>query len=247
MSFPVRFVVITYNLWAEARWPERENALRAFLRKLAPDILCVQELRPSTRTVLDEELPGHKRVDDPFAGWIQEGNIYWSTKMFECLEYGAEDIGILEPLRRLFWVRLRLKGDERTLFVSTAHYTYQGNKREADEGFSPRLTQARRTLEVLNALVKPEEPLLFMGDLNDAVNAIRILRQGGLADSFTARGTLPRPTHPAIPTASGTPHVLDWQFHRGPIQPMVSEVVDFYAGDLAPSDHKPLSVAYSLF
>ena len=45
MSFPIRFVVCTYNIWAGNRWPERENALTRFLELHIPDILCVQEER----------------------------------------------------------------------------------------------------------------------------------------------------------------------------------------------------------
>ncbi|MGI6610737.1 MAG: endonuclease/exonuclease/phosphatase family protein [Limnochordia bacterium] len=246
MGLPVRFVAVTYNLWATNRWPEREPALRSFLRSHAPDILCVQELRDVTRAVLDEELPTHARIDDSFEGWTKEGNIYWLSTMFEMLEYGAENIGQLSPLRRLFWARLQLKGTERTLFVSTVHFTWQGNPREKEEGFSPRLDEARRSLQAIQRLASSEEPVLFMGDLNDQVNAIRILRAQGLADCFTGRGAFPVPTIPARPTAGGTPQTIDWQFYRGPIRPMTSEVLDYYEGDFAPSDHKPLIATHAL-
>lgn len=244
MSVPLRFVATTYNLWASNRWPEREQPLRAFVRAMRPDILCLQELRAETRALLDEELPAHRRVDDPFEGWLREGNIYWSTALFEWVEHGAEPIGMLEAARRLFWARLRVKGGDRTLLVSTAHYTWQGNKREREEGFSPRLEQATRTLEALGRLAPESEPVLFMGDLNDAINPIRRLREGGLRDSFTCSGLYPLPTHPARPTAAGSPQVLDWQFHRGPLRVLNTAVVDFYSGDLAPSDHKPVTVTY---
>ena len=107
---PVRFVVATYNIWGLYRWPEREEALRGFLTDVRPDILALQEFRPETRDVIDEELHDFERVDDPFEGWTREGNIYWYKGLFEKVEHGAEDIGILEPLRRLFWVRLRIAG-----------------------------------------------------------------------------------------------------------------------------------------
>ncbi len=243
---PVRFVATSYNIWASARWPDREKALRAFVRISQPDILCLQELRPETRACLDEELPDHQRVEDPFEGWIREGNIYWNTHMFALQEYGTKEIGMLEPMRRLFWARLQFRGLDRSMLVSTAHYTYQGNKREVEEGISPRIGQAKASVAALNELANQDEPLLFMGDLNDAVNPIKYLRKSGLNDSFTAFGSPPVPTHPAIPTASGTPQVLDWQFHRGPLRVMNTNVVDFYVDDLAPSDHKPVVVTYAL-
>lgn len=246
MTSPWRFVATSYNLWADQRWPEREEALRGYARLARPDVLCLQELRPATRDVLDQELPGHARVDDPAEGWSQEGTIYWSKALFDLVEYGAEEIGMLEPLRRLFWVRLRAKRRKSTVLVLTAHYTWGGNERERTEGFNPRLEQARRTVAAIDQLAEEDEPVIFMGDLNEASNAIFILQQdGGLTDSFTACGVPLQPTIPARPTADGIPNVLDWQFHRGPIRAMTSSVGDYFCGDIAPSDHKPVTVTYA--
>lgn len=206
---PHRFVATTYNLWASDRWPERAKPLRSYLQLARPDILCVQELRQHSRDLLDEELTGHARVDDPYEGWLVESNIYWSTAMFDLVEAGAEDIGQRSPLRRLFWTRLKLLESDETVLISTAHFTYQGNQRERTEGISPRLDEARRTLAELDRIAHPEEPVVFMGDLNDTVNAIRILRDAGYRDSFKACGAPLQPTHPARPTADGNPQVLD--------------------------------------
>ena len=246
MSFPIRFVVCTYNIWAGNRWPERENALTRFLELHIPDILCVQELRPETHSVIDAVLENHQHVDDAFEGWHREGNIYWNRDLFDVTEFGAEDIGMYEKARRLFWVRLHSKDGSGTLFVSTAHYTWSGNAQEKEGGVNPRYAQAQRTIEVLDGVVPSEEPLIFMGDLNDYRHPLRILREGGLTDSFAALGRIPPPTIPAIPTAKGTPQVIDWMLHRGPIRPMTTEVVDFYVDDIAPSDHKPVVTTYRL-
>ena len=246
MNHPIRFVVCTYNLWNDQRWPDRQEPLKRFLEYHLPDILCVQELRPVTCDFVDAVLKGHQRVQDPFEGWLWEGNIYWNKGMFNLVEYGAEDVGMLEELRRLFWVRLRFRGidERRTLFVSTAHYTWPGHEVELREETNLRIPQARKTVEVLNALVPADEPLLFMGDLNDPLHPIRILRAGGLTDSFTALGRYPSPTWPAVPIDQGTPELDDWIFHRGPIRPMTCDIADFYVGDLPPSDHKPLIATY---
>lgn len=240
-----RFVVMTHNIWVRQRWPEREPALRSLLRHTQPDILCVQELQPATRPVLDEELPGHERIDDPLPGWIYEGNIWWLTSMFEKVEYGAEDLQLYRG-RRLFWVRLRLRESGRTILVSTAHFTWPGNPQELAGGPNLRLAEARRVTPALDRLAKENEPVLFVGDLNEAANAIDYLREAGYKDSFTAYGSFPQPTYPALPTSYGTPQVLDWQFHRGPLRVMNTAVVEHFAGDIAPSDHKPLVVTYSL-
>jgi exonuclease III len=193
--------------------------LRRFLNLHEPDILCVQELRPETHAVIDAVLENHQHVDDAFEGWQRESNVYWNRDLFDLEEFGAEDIGMFEKARRLFWTRLRPKDGGETLFISTAHYTWAGNAQEKDGGVSPRYAQAQKTIEALNALVPEGGALIFMGDLNDD-------------------------RHPAIPTAKGTPQVIDWMLHRGPIRPMTTEVVDFYVDDIAPSDHKPVITTY---
>jgi len=251
---PIRFVATTFNLWKDRRWPEREESMRAYVRTARPDILCLQEIRPFTRALLDEELPGHSRVDDPFYGWTGESNIYWNAELFEYVEHGTERIKIDEPeilsKRHLFWVRLRVTGRDRTLFVGTAHYAPPGMERERVEGLNPRLHEARETLAHLDRLVPKDEPCLFMGDLNESANAIKILRAGGLTDSFKALGLVPRPTHPSYPTVATetgvSPHRLDWQFHRGPLRVMNTSVADFFYSDMAPSDHKPVVTTYAM-
>lgn len=241
---PTRFVVATYNIWGVNRWPEREEALRGFLRDVRPDILAVQEFRPVLQEVIDAELTDHERVDDPFEGWTREGNIYWHKGLFDKVEHGAEQIGILEPLRRLFWVRLKLIGTDKTIVVANAHFTWVGHKIEVAEHINPRVGQAEKTIEALNRLVPEDEPVIFLGDLNETGNAIKTLRKGGLTDCWRGKGTFPQPTHPAYPTAKGSPQVLDWQFYRGPIRPITCEVVDYVKGELSPSDHKPVVVTY---
>lgn len=242
----LRFVATTYNLWATHRWPERVEPLRGYFELAAPDIVCLQELREESRSLLDETLPEHSRVDDPYEGWLLEGNIYWANALFSLLDYGAVDIGQQSPRRRLFWVRLQPTNSDRTLIVSNVHFTYQGQERERTEGISPRLDETRRTLAALDSIAHEDEPVLFMGDLNDSVNAIRLLRDAGYVDSFTASGAPLQSTHPSPPTAMGTPLVLDWQFHRGPIRAMNSHVGHFFVGDVAPSDHKPVVATYGM-
>lgn len=243
---PHRFVATSYNLWAGYRWPERVEPLRSYLELTRPDLLCVQELRQESRDLIDATLPGHRRVMDDFEGWRAEGTVYWSEDLFSLIEYGAEDIGQRSANRRLFWSRLQHRPSDTTILVSTAHFTWQGNPREREEGLSPRLEESRRTVAALDGLQREGEPVLFMGDLNDSINAIRVLREAGLRDSFTSCGSPLVPTHPVRPTSDGTPQVLDWQFHRGPIRAMTSHVGGYFLEDIAPSDHSPVVATYAL-
>ena len=40
--------------------------------------------------------------------------------------------------------------------------------------------------------------------------------------------------------------MIDFQFHRGPVRPLTTEVVDFFADGMAPSDHRPVVTTYQL-
>lgn len=234
-----RAVICTLNLWQTSRWAERQASLLRFLELHSPDILCVQELRPESAILIERALPGHDRIRDPFPGWIREGNIFWRRGAFRSEAHGMEEVGMVEPERRLFWVRLGSAGGG-SLLVSTAHFTWPGNAREMEDGVNVRRGQARRTAEALDRLAPSPFPALFMGDLNDHYHPIKVLKAAGFTDVFTGLGRNPRATRPAAPTYQGTEETLDWIFYRGNIRPMTAEVVDFFHGDFAPSDHKPV-------
>ena len=245
----MRFVVMTHNIWADNRWPDREPALRALLTTRRPDIYAVQELRPVTRDVIDRVLTGHKRVEDDERGWSHESSIWWNAELFTEVEHGALDIGLgvdeIHRDRRLFWVRLATE-DGATIVVSTAHFAFPGTERELTEHINPRIAQSEAAGAALATLGEPGEPVLFMGDLNESWHVLRILHAAGLHDSYSALGVVPAPTWPTVPTwpTATAPWVIDFQFHRGNIRALTTEVVDFFDGDIAPSDHKPVVTTY---
>ncbi len=55
-----------------------------------------------------------------------EGNIYYNTNLFDMVGFGAEEIGMKDKgyVRKLFWVKLRVKSSGHRLFVSTVHFTW---------------------------------------------------------------------------------------------------------------------------
>ncbi|WP_345392805.1 hypothetical protein [Nonomuraea salmonea] len=122
------FVAMTYNLWGDAHLEQREPAIRDLFATRPPDLLATQELRPRSRAVVDEMLPGHARVHDDFPGWGTQSNLWWREELFELVEYGTRDVGILAEHAELFWVRLRPRtaGAEPLVF-STAHLTWPGH------------------------------------------------------------------------------------------------------------------------
>ncbi|MQB02521.1 MAG: endonuclease, partial [Actinobacteria bacterium] len=75
-------VVMTYNLWGGFKLAARRSALRAFFTTRSPDLLTVQELRPRSRKLIDQALPGHERVHDDFPGWSEQGNIWWDRGLY---------------------------------------------------------------------------------------------------------------------------------------------------------------------
>ncbi len=246
MGIPFRFTVCTLNLWESARWEERREPVSQFVKLHTPDIFCLQELRPESRDLLDACLPLHRRVEDAFPGWIQEGNIFWNAELFSLKTYGAEDIGQEEELRRLFWVELESHVTSEILWVATAHFTWPGHPREKATGVNLRIGQARRAVAAMDKLGSREQALLFMGDLNEHYHTLRVLEdEGGFVDSFSALGRDGIPTRPAFPTYHGPAESLDWIVHRGALRPLSTEVAHFYHGDMAVSDHWPVLATYT--
>ncbi len=250
--FPIRLSFVTLNLWNTFRWEARRPALGGFVRLFRPDVLCVQELQPETQAYLDETLAEYHRVVDPFPGWGHEGNVYWNSRLLEEVEHGAEDVGILEPERRLFWARLRVRDAGREILVCTAHFTFKGNPEELATGFSPRVQQTRRTIEMLDRLGQDGEPVFFMGDLNDSSHPAYLLHKAGYTDCFTALSLESPPTAPCVPTSRRLPRepapsqTLDWIVSNRLARPLAAEVPHFFFGDVTPSDHWPVLAVYEI-
>jgi endonuclease/exonuclease/phosphatase family metal-dependent hydrolase len=246
-----RFTAMSVNLWNTQRWPAREASLRMLLAR-RPDVLCVQELRPPLGAVIDAELPDHRRVLGDERGWTHEGNLWWDTERFDHLGHGASPFGAMERDRRVFWVRLRHRSAGRELVVATVHLTWLGASDELETGVNPRLAQTRAVVRILDD-VASGVPCLVMGDLNDPAVPPRVLREAGFVDAWAALGVVPPPTFPAFPLSTdGTrrppflpPSTIDWQFHRGALRPVMTEVVDQPRRGVAPSDHRPLHTLYA--
>lgn len=253
MTFPYRISLLTYNLWNLMRWPERQPALEQFFQLYQPDIFALQELRAETRDALDASLPGYRRVQDDFPGWERESNIYWNDSLLQEEAHGVEDIAIRsDEYRGLFWARLTLRAASRSLLVATAHYTYQGHPSEVETGCSPRLEQAQRTVAALNRLAQPDEPVFFMGDLNDPAMPVHVLRNGGFHSCFARLGLLPPPTWPSLPTANMRPldefsnQTIDWLVSNDLARPLAALVPQYFQATISPSDHWPVLGFYEI-
>jgi endonuclease/exonuclease/phosphatase family metal-dependent hydrolase len=252
------FVAVTSNLWGDKAPGERAPALRRFMTTRPPDLLATQELRPWSCDVLDEALDGHARVHDEEEGWRRQSNLWWRTSVFEYLEHGSEDVGILDEHARLFWVRLRFQREpERSLVFSTAHLTWPGHAVERSTGVNQRTPQAVRITEEL-ARIGGEEPVIFAVDINDIAGPNWAFGNAGYLDSFSALHRHSPATHPVVPNSladeigtgmsplASPRKAIDWLFHRGPLTVRSSEVAEFFVGAIAPSDHWPVAATYTL-
>lgn len=250
------FVAMTYNLWGDWHLAEREPALRAFFRTRPPDLLATQELRPGSRALIDEELPGHARVVDDHPGWARQSNLWWRRELFELVAHGVRDVEILDPAASLFWVRLRAACGT-VLVFATAHLTWPGHAEERATGVNQRVPQARAIVAALDELAG-DGPCLFTADVNDIGGPLWELGNAGFLDSFTALGSPSPPTHPVVPmpfsSGRGTrlspvqspAKAIDWLFHRGALRARTSEAVEFFHDGSAPSDHRPVVATFTL-
>ncbi len=240
--------MVTYNLWHTQRWPEREPALKKFLTTFNPDLLCVQELRKETLQCIRESLVSHECVIDEFAGWTCHSNIFWNTHYFEEIAHGLEDLLMPNRHKGLFWVRLKLRGNDATIFLATAHFTWQGNPEELETGITLRNRQAKRTIGFLKQLINENEPAFFMGDLNDPVIPHMFFPAAGYQSCFQDLNLLCPPTYPALPTTSDIREnqTIDWIFSNGKAKTIAAFVPQFYFNGIGPSDHWPVYAIYQL-
>jgi endonuclease/exonuclease/phosphatase family metal-dependent hydrolase len=152
----------------------------------------------------------------------------------------------------MFWVRLRLKALDKTIFAATAHLTAARRYEEAETGASPRVGQLKQIADPLSRLPHRGEPAFFMGDMNDPWHPQRILKRAGFLSCFAALGMQSPPTFQCYPTAGFEPgdqtvtEAIDLIAANNYARAIAACVPQCYAGDMAPSDHCPVQAVYEL-
>jgi exonuclease III len=168
---------MTLNLWNTEKLDQRVDTIKEFFSIYKPDFLCIQELRKTTQTLLDNELIGYKRIEDSFVGWENESNIYYNSELFSEIEHGRIDLNMPEINRGLFYLRVKVKDFDKTLFISTAHLTHQGNADEINTSFSYRQKESLLIANNLIKLVNNGEGAIVCGDFNDPFHPVRIINE----------------------------------------------------------------------
>jgi endonuclease/exonuclease/phosphatase family metal-dependent hydrolase len=147
---------------------------------------------------------------------------------------------------------VRLKAEERSILVSTAHLSHQRTARELKTGQSPRVGEVNRSIAALKRIAAPREPVFFMGDFNDPAAAPTILHQAGYPSCFAVLGLVPDTTFKCYPTADVAPgkfvmnETIDWIVANKHARPIAACVPRFYLKDSAPSDHWPVQAVYEI-
>lgn len=255
---PTTFTTMTANLWGDHHGPERRDAISGLLTVRPPDLLATQELRAWSRDAVDATLPGHHRVEDEFDGWEHQSNLWWASDLFEEIEHGADDVGILDRDARLFWVRLRVvDGSDRRLVLATAHLTWPGHEVERGNGVNLRTGQAGRVVARLGELAG-DGAVVFTTDINDIGGPNWVFGNAGYLDSFSALNRHSPPTHPVWPDPfaevvgtrrsplASPSKAIDWIFLRGGVRSRASEVVEYFQRGIAPSDHHQVVATLTL-
>lgn len=248
------FTSMTLNLWGDWDFARRSEALSQMMSLRQPDLLGVQELCPESAEVIDAALPTHTRVHDD-GGWLHEGNLYWNTELFSEIEHGYVNIGHVEPLRGLFWVRLAHVGrpELAPLILATTHLTFPGSVDEVQTERSPRTDQARKAADNLLELAG-DGPALLCIDANDYARPLWAMYDAGFRDPFGTLGRTCPFTFPVTPRfdrpmrwegVQVVEKVLDWELFLGPLLPRCAEVIDFFLDNVAPSDHKPVMSTFT--
>jgi exonuclease III len=206
-----RFTIMTFNVWNTEWLDKREASMIGLLDNFATDIIMLQEVRPKILEIFDKAIGGtHKRVTEGKEnGWTTEGNIYFNESMFSLVDFGAEDIGLKEKDRRLFWVRLQSKISGKNIWVGDSHFTWEGAEEEVRTGMSPRIGFSNQIAKILSRLHNDStlSAVIFGGDLNDRFHPRHVLRKEcGFIDTVSSLGLTMRSTWP-------TP---SWRFNEDP-------------------------------
>lgn len=155
--------VVTLNLWHDQHeWPKRLQVILAEMRRIKPDVLCLQEvlqhpgLRNQAETLADS-LGCHLQFAsvDSLEGTKRYGNAVLTPH--RVLATGARNLEPVDDYRAVAHVRFAWRGREIDAYSTHLHHTPQGGPIRA--------TQIRHLLAYVDS-TKGGGPLVIAGDFN---------------------------------------------------------------------------------
>lgn len=248
LSFPARVKVMTWNVWGENQWPERETPLVRTLHSAQPDVLLLQEVCPAIMKTLDE-FPSYARVDEPTKrGWTHESQIYYNKALLKMVDYGCSKLDMPDhPDRGLFWAQFELaEKSSVSFFVSTVHMPWQGCPEEIETGMNQRIPTTIKVIEQLRRVCPQGVPAIVAGDFNDDYHPLRVLQEEmGFTDVFELLDMPPPITHPvrnsSLQEVQRPDRTVDWITCSMPTNCRVAGAyVKGMRGISCASDHYPV-------
>ncbi len=250
--------IMTYNIWFDNpentghAWADRKEGVLATLKRLKPDILCVQEAL--SHQVLDLEAAGYAyfgvgRDDGHKSGEFSA--IFYRLNHFEILdgatfwlsEYpdSVGSVGWDAILPRIAsWVRLRELGSGKEFHVLNTHFSHVGEK--------ARLESVRLIMDRVFR-ISGEGPWVVTGDFNFTAGTEPydlMTRSGGPMVLYDARSRAGQPRHdPGYSFVGsgleGEPgHIIDHIFVSGQMEVREAGIWPNCADGRCPSDHLPV-------
>ena len=160
---PDTLTVVTLNLWHDQHeWPKRLQVILAEMRRIRPDVLCLQEvlqhpgLRNQAETLADS-LGCHLQFAS--VDGVQSPKRYGNAVLtpHRVITSGARNLEPADDYRAVAHVRFAWRGREVDAYSTHLHHTPQGG--------SIRATQIRHLLAYVDS-TKGSGPLVLAGDFN---------------------------------------------------------------------------------
>jgi len=254
--------VMTFNLRYASKemphaWSVRRPVTKACLERTAPDLIGTQEGLAAQLADMREDLPAYAMFGQGREGGakgehmavfylrarfeVLETHDYWLSETPEVIGSKSWDTSL--P-RMVTWARFRDKPTGKTFVFANTHFDHMSEEARA---------QSAKLVRTRLSQLKPEEPVLLVGDFNAAAKAsvaYTTLTEGGFLTDLYRTATqrtgeelnsfhgYRKPRHDGI-------HI-DWLFGRGGWKARSGEVVTFAVDGQNPSDHYPVMVQVGL-
>lgn len=225
--------VMTYNVWSRS---SGISSAAALIKKVKPDILLLQELRPDKAKMLSAELKNIFQIDDDH--FLYDNNLFLGT--FSRFPLHKATLSVNAPV-----LKSLAQTPSGAVNIYNAHFLRTVLRR--------RNQWERRHQQILslmtNEITKTEGPLILGGDFNltDQTETYRIL-QAGLKDAHRQAGwgfgfTFPSRSR-IIKHMVALPPMLriDYLFYNKSLQAINSNTLYTSGG----SDHMPLVAEFMI-